>query len=114
MNIGDYVRTRKGIDKIISYVGQQMGDNVYEVTQNGTFMPEDAFRYFVFESDIIKLSPNIIDLIEVGDYVNGYIVKAKDEKEGKVYFDYLKKSYPANIESVVTKEQFESMKYEIK
>ena len=69
MKIGDYVRTRKGIDKIINYVGKQLGDNVYEVTQNGTFMPDDCFKYFIFESDIIKSSSNIIDLIEVGDMV---------------------------------------------
>lgn len=120
MKIGDYVRTKYGIAKIIpdgSYVQinevNGIEDKMVYVDKNG--IPTNwEFSCYVWEHDIIKYSNNIIDLIEIGDYVNGYIVKAKDEKENKVYFDYLKKSYPANIETVLTKEQFESMKYEVK
>lgn len=39
----------------------------------------------VFTEDIIKSSYNIIDLIEVGDYVNGYKVYSG----GKKHFDYI-------------------------
>ena len=80
--------------------------------------------------DIINASYNIIDLIEVGDYVNGMQVIAKDsdnrlyvpEDLGEPYyrefsngcFDYtLLDMEHFKIKSIVTKEQFESMKYSL-
>ena len=76
--------------------------------------------------DIVKHSKNIIDLIEVGDYVNGsevIIVYGYDEdgndKDGlgicKVDDDYAYYTYleDINIKSIVTKEQFNSAKYVI-
>lgn len=69
---------------------------------------------------IIKASFNIIDLIEVGDYVNGEKVDFKNEFED----DYYIKGYGGNgfeidfehqedIETIVTKEQFEGMQYKV-
>ena len=68
-----------------------------------------------------KASHNIIDLIEVGDYVNGkkvdeisliedtYYIKTKVSNTNN--YDYL----PGHlIETIVTKEQFENMTYEVK
>lgn len=75
----------------------------------------------VFTEDIIKSSYNIIDLIEVGDYVNGYKVYSG----GKKHFDYILtwddvESYymriplfSVDIKSIVTKEQFEQMVYKV-
>lgn len=66
------------------------------------------------ENDSVIASHNIIDLIEVGDYVNGY--KVKQDEEGKLYYhkivgyDLLEK---CEIKSIVTKEQFESMSYKV-
>lgn len=65
---------------------------------------------------IIKASHNIIDLIEVGDYVNGYEVIQIDN--GRLYFDVGDFS-PNGIENnqiklIVTKQQFESSMYEVK
>lgn len=70
------------------------------------------------ESFIINASDNIIDLIEVGDYVNGKeVLNISEFKDGSRYIEfdegrYLCKNY--QIESIVTKEQFESVKYEVK
>lgn len=77
--------------------------------------------------EILKASYNIIDLIEVGDYVNGCKVTRilgtlYDKNDLHCYCDETwnkdKKCLlmiPANeIKSIVTKEQFEAMKYEIK
>ena len=64
MRVGDYVRTKKGlIGKIIDI---NLGDfqTRYELDNS------DEFHY-EYRNDIIKSSPNIIDLIEIGDYVNG-------------------------------------------
>ena len=71
--------------------------------------------------DIVGVSENIIDLIKPGDYVNGYKV-IEIIKDFKVIVDkselntndgnyYLKSFTNHQIKSIVTKEQFESMKY---
>lgn len=78
----------------------------------------------ILRNDILKASKNIIDLIQTGDYVNGY--KVVDIVKGfKVLIDklelntcdgnyYLKQFIDNQIKSIVTKEQFESMAYEVK
>jgi hypothetical protein len=71
---------------------------------------------------IVKHSKNIIDLIEVGDYVNGYFCRyITDIDTGE---DYLC-NYDLNemrwipikdidiLETIVTKEQFTSMEYRL-
>lgn len=72
--------------------------------------------------EVLKASHNIIDLIEVGDYVNGYKVTAIYNPNGDDIFNFTLimehgyktinpyiRHYP--IKSIVTKEQFDSMKY---
>lgn len=72
----------------------------------------------VFFSEIDKASFNIIDLIKVGDYVNGYKVlfidvffsggknvKCINNEEERVCF------YEEDIKDIITKEQFNSCKY---
>lgn len=71
----------------------------------------------ILRNDVIKASYNFIDLIEVGDYVNGKeVLNISEFKDGSRYIEfdegrYLCKNY--QIESIVTKEQFELMKYEV-
>ena len=69
----------------------------------------------IFEGKILKASFNIIDLIEVGDYVNGYKVTYIDKDNQIIRVDgfgwgtnIIRKD---NIKNIVTKEQFEAMKY---
>ena len=75
--------------------------------------------------DIINASNNIIDLIEVGDYVNGNRVIEIDNKSKDIFNKYLlveetdydnyNISYSNNdIKSIVTKQCFESMEYKVK
>lgn len=52
-----------------------------------------------------KFYDNLIDLIEVGDYVN-------DEYVDLFSLDYYKK-HPERIKSIVTKEMIDSVKYEV-
>lgn len=71
---------------------------------------------FIPENMITKASHNIIDLIEVGDYVNGERVCAVEKyEEGKLTVLALFEDYctQQNIKSIVTKEQFESMSYKV-
>ena len=92
---------------------------------------EDNFIKTKFKDDfecslptymITKASHNIIDLIEVGDYVNGEKVGYIDDCDGAMreyYYDDEDINVDVGhffeeIKSIVTKEQFESMKYEVK
>ena len=74
----------------------------------------------------IEASHNIIDLIEEGDYVNGYKVYEVDKVCHRITLNgsdngnefrltYLRPALGKNmgIKSIVTKEQFDSMKYEV-
>lgn len=83
--------------------------------------------------DILKASPNLIDLIEVGDYVNGYkVLKVSENKiymecfDGAIVTDMdfeehqligytIEPTYinEFQIESIVTKEQFSQMEYKV-
>ena len=78
---------------------------------------------YISEVDVLKASHNIIDLIEEGDYVNGYEVIEKPYCYHDVCFVSVNSreswgwgigEMPMNeIKSIVTKEQFDSMKYEV-
>lgn len=90
-------------------------------------------RYPGFENIITKHSKNIIDLIEVGDYVNGYKVldkqdsiyenskriliyrNQKERYERWIYIqEYDGKIHTQDdIKSIVTKEQFKAVEYEV-
>ena len=104
MKVGDYVRTKWRITKITSL---NTYCNLVVETENGD----------IDKDKIIKSSPNIIDLIEVGDYVNGECIDyIKQYADGLTLiatggYDVLKKYN--GIKSIVTKEQFESMEYKI-
>ena len=65
MKVGDYVRTKNKIYKII--------DKKFDETILVDLFHIDTGGYLM-KNDIIRSSPNIIDLIEVGDYVNGHLI----------------------------------------
>lgn len=111
LKFNEYCRTKLG--EIFRVVG------INEFDRN-IFYDKHGARYY--RDEIIKHSENIIDLIEVGDYVNGIKVLAttrfnEDEIGICVYKDnedmhctILKKE---NIKSIVTKEKFEQVEYRI-
>ena len=119
MKIGDYVRTQFGIGRI-----EQIEDNSRIVIDYNNPVAS------VFTDSIIKSSPNIIDLIEVGDYVNGKLVIEHAYQKGRLFVtnlyiggkgfttceDYsweLTKEDEDRIETIVTHEQFENIEYRI-
>lgn len=122
IKVGDYVRTKGyGIGKIleIKTVKTKMDGN------HDKSYKLDIFKNIWFsKTNFINHSFESIDLIEAGDYVNGiYIEKNKGkyletlETDGELsslgHIEYIK-IYPKDIESIVTKEQFESMEYKVK
>lgn len=97
LEVGMYVRTKDGrIDKI------------EDIRNDFIYIENSDYGY---RKDYFKASHNIIDLIEEGDYVNGWKVQELDELweydiDGTC-------EQPINIKSIVTKEQFESMSYKV-
>lgn len=92
-----YVRTKKG--------------NIYKFETNNSMAKNGAKKY------MINCSYNIIDILEVGDYVNGF--KVIDIVENDIYVsDYYAESCIGivkvkDIKSIVTKEQFSQMEYKV-
>ena len=93
IKIGDFVRTKWGISKVI-------------------------------DSDVLKHSKNLIDILEEGDFVNGHLVVGKDEntfdqktivtevddKNGGIRHFYAEK----RIDTVLTHEQYEQNCFRVK
>ena len=111
LEVGMYVRTDNGI---IGKIYEQIGDMFTYKDSN-----RDYITYGLSHNEILKASHNIIDLIEVDDYVNG----SKVQEIGEGYVEIEKYSGLNNdipfvvktedIKSIVTKEQFESIKYSL-
>ena len=100
LEVGMYVRTKEfGIQKVKWF------DNEEPILENG---------FTALQKDF-KASHNIIDLIEVGDYVNG--MKVDSISKTLVYHFYTNDMecamHEGDIKSIVTKEQFKSMEYRL-
>ena len=98
---GIYVRTKnKGICKIEGFASTLTDD--YIENEKGSLIPKD---------EITKASHNIMELIEVGDYVNGSKVNIIENEF--IYFDTGHSIHYEYIETIVTKEQFEAIQYKV-
>lgn len=110
IKVNDYVRDHiNGIGKVIkSY------DNELEIVFKKARVKTSVSSYFEFELN--KSNSQIIDLIEVGDYVNGKEVIAVDTLTKQIIYEYgecdgfIEEKY---IYSIVTKEMFEKMEYKL-
>lgn len=123
LKVGMYIRTEDGyifkIEELLETGKYNDSDNkvVQRFRVDGTYKKNDDYieSDCIYSDWIIKASHNIINLIEVGDYVNGERVQYKTYSEQLISdgeYDILKKYQ--DIKTIVTKEQFESMKYEVK
>lgn len=113
MKIGDYVRTKNGIIlKIKDIEDIYTTDNIYI-----GMAIYDNEGHFVNDVEIIKSSPNIIDLIKVGDickktYPTGLVEIIPINKIEDLYSIKIDIKNGFKL-SIVTKEQFEKMIYKI-
>jgi hypothetical protein len=102
IEVGEYIRTKEGkIGKIINITISDKGIKLYSIKW-------DIIKY----RDIKTHSKNIIDLIEIGDFVNEPRVMAVsnisgwvDTKEDVIYKD--------NIKTILTHEIYEREAYKI-
>ena len=114
IKIGDYIRTKDGVIAKITDIIEDISIDCDRDVFDLNYLAMMEIPYCVKDEYIIKSSPNIIDLIEVGDYVN-------EEKVLEVLIDRnmsrikteLSTFFNDEIKSIVTKEQFESMEYRI-
>lgn len=131
MKVGEYVRTKKGIAKYLGlgrdilkhetskytyehYYSQHLFDNyIFNVGHDyGDSLTYDEFNNI---DKLGKVKENIIDLIEVGDYVNGNLVSFVGADSIEVFWYKDEKQWldKEDIKSIVTKEQFEQMAYKV-
>ena len=115
LEVGMYVRNDKGLlGKLISKEKDGCG---FILEYEGQYA-KTVWSSLGNDDEVIKASHNIIDLIEVGDYVNGYKVADIDKSKYSVFIeepkDYVWQClWTKDIKSIVTKEQFESMSYKV-
>lgn len=106
IKVGDYVRTEFGnIGKF--YRPASESSDVYYI-----YINKDGNKISSRYDSIVKHSKNIIDLIEIGDYVNG--VRILDITGDYIHtdeWDCCKERLNKKIKSIVTKQQFSSLKY---
>lgn len=150
IEVGDYVSRKEYLKKYNSNVGYALhvqnnikkddyarlntGEIVKVIGIRENTVNKKAIYYGIYDADwfdssaVENFSPNIIDLIEVGDYVNGkkieYIletsIKVKDVAEKILCFETdfpiekgLRCYHNCDIKTIVTREQFASMEYKI-
>ena len=107
---GMYIRTEEGL--ITKYLGSSTREIV---NGNGS-----TYTHHFTENDVpfmcgeYKASHNLIDLIEVGDLVNGKEVLLKNKSSLELDNETgFRRILNRNIKSVVTREQFEKMMYKV-
>lgn len=119
IKVNDYIRTVDGIKKVVAI------NTGTRVTIYGKYVLDKDYkgiRPAIAEKNILKHSPNITDLIEVGDYVNGRKVTSvyDENKEDELIqlefnscgnYVYLTND---DVKNIVTHEQFYFIKYEVK
>ena len=106
MKIGDYVRTING--------------EIYKLIDDFALIYfQKEQEHGIPEHQIIKSSPNIIDLIEENDFVNHsrvVCIGISTDLTGTHKYLVLENRgncANGNIKSIVTREMFESMKYKV-
>jgi hypothetical protein len=118
MKAGDYVRTKYGIAKYIKDLVTKQAI-FFVIDKPIVYDNVEGSKDLLCNNEIIKSSPNIIDLIEVGDYVNGQLVTSAEEvvKNDDRYIGFGNYDYYLSkneeIKSIVTKEQFKQIEYKI-
>lgn len=108
IKIGEYVRTKSGIiDKV---------DALYGIIEDTIHL---EIQKWFDTHNIAKHSKNIIDLIEVGDFVNGckvyenhktYLTVYQKSKNSEVDYNYINHD---EIKTILTHEQFEQNCYRL-
>ena len=110
LEVGQFVRTKDGYISQYKYydtTNAYMEKLLCIPLSNGTFANIE---------DIVKASYNIIDILEVGDYVNGKKIYSLGLTIGilnTINFEDGTFTIAEDIKSVITHEQMEQMEYKV-
>lgn len=113
---GEYVRTRRGIGKILEVKTVQ--PKMYG-KHDLAYLIDVCPRMYISDNNFIKHDKDIKKLIEPGDYVNGYYTrKIANYNNELCAFDLNTMQWTPLTEidvfySIVTHEQFESIEYKV-
>lgn len=125
IEVEEYVRTKNGligkVNKIesagsgVRFGGEFLTDTIIQ------FNDGKVYERRVRDKDIVNHSKNIIDLIEVEDYVNGYKIIAINYKENYITIQNInefgengiKVLQEDEIKTILTKEQMEANCYTV-
>lgn len=117
IKVGEYIRDKNGL--IIKV------NEIQDYSEDDDIWYEEEILKGTWKSMVVRHSPNLIDIIQCGDYVNGKEVKHIADFEGinkpikKLIFVDEKHLIPGetaeneDIETIVTKEQMESITYKV-
>ena len=113
IEVGMYVRIKnRGIAKF-------RGWNAYDENKVAIHTHNEGdieITPVIDKNTIIKASYNIIDILEVGDYVNGHRVEEINFENEEIFTDseyYCGIVEFSNVKSVITHEQMEQMAYKV-
>ena len=100
--------------KVGEYIRTKLGD-IKKITEGFEFIIK---RYNESDNKIVKHSPNLIDLIQCGDYVNGEYVMHIDNNienygDKTIITELNKRYFESQIIKVATKEMMESISYKV-
>ena len=124
IEVGEYIRTKNGVIAQLEYIHDK--DEVYWFDKVIYCRYGEEIDFLTTEElpkYIVNHSKNIIDLIEVGDFVNGNKVHSVDFstsiQTGEKYlvidkiYQSVKYFYEKDIKTIVTKLQFSNMEYRV-
>ena len=124
IEVGEYVRTKRGIGKIIEIKTVQT--KMYG-KHNVVYLIDKCPHMYITETEFIKHSNNIKDIVEKNDFINGMQVDEFDDEEGNIYLGFpiyddalmdciteVRPLSSVEIGSIVTHEQFDAIEYVVK
>ena len=113
LEVGQFLRTKCGLITKIQSI------NEYNIALMNTCCQRQENKYFMFPNEekiyeITKSNHNIIDLIEVRDFVNGKLIhKIQIKNDGTKLLEYGNGKHIKIIEEVLTHEQYEANCYKV-
>lgn len=114
LKVGMYIRTNFRREHVIRKIEWIVEDALIH-DHLMIFDKPTKYSYYVEDNNYVA-KKKLIELIKVGDYVNGVEVEEINDKEimlADIHLWIDKKVANRLIESIVTKEQFNSVKYEV-
>lgn len=113
IEVNEYVRTDEGeIAKVTSVAKETLGETLgIDEYRDIGFCNTEPYVY----GNIVKHSKQLIDLVEVGDYVNVKLIHKIDKGSNYCYLYYgnCKTFVDYQIKTILTHEQFEANCYKV-